>query len=160
MNKEIQELANQFTFKYYKFIEKCNELEETGKWNLEENGEMEAYFTNHLSCAAVKMIMEDKKVDWREKRALWEMFSFKFSESEGNDSFLELAEHVESLGDDDWFCDWLQEDVELLTSVDTSLAKDYKELLSLCCTITIKSDEATKAVEKCFAKKVLGAFSD
>lgn len=159
MNEINQELINLFDQKYTQFIQNCDKLEAMDAWNKEENGEMEAYFANHIFCTVIRMLAVDLELSGEELLTAAKLFSFGTPEQTLDESFWELYDHLSELGDDQWFCNWLQEDVDLLYSVDGTMAIAFRELLAIACQITMESDHEIKNVETSFAKQVLETFA-
>ena len=50
--EQLKNYSESFKFKFEKFLTGCDSIEEMGLWNLDENGEMDAYYhvSKNLLC--------------------------------------------------------------------------------------------------------------
>ena len=128
-------LTKEFKLKLKQFIEGCDALEESGAWDKEEYGEMEAFYQNDLVVAILSVISADGVISEQEAESLNMAFGFEYTADE-------LREVYENCGDtfEDFFEEQAKDDFELLKAADADLAETYRELLDLICDIVIHSD--------------------
>ncbi len=133
--KKIDELAQEFRFKYEKFFIGCDAIEELGLWDKEKNGEMEAFYQNDLVSVILRLSAIDGDISEKEVRFFNEVFGFRYSLEELKDVYESSREDIEELSDEEF-----RNGILLMRSVNEKLADAYRELLCLACDIIIESD--------------------
>lgn len=148
--EKIKNLAEGFKLKYEKFIHGCDSVEEIKKWNKEENGEMEAYFSNELVSVATVLIAADGRFSCVEVEFLNELFDFDYTSDELSEIYEDYCESIEEI-----FDDGVENGISMLNNINYKLAESYKDLLSTLCEIIIKSDDVVENAEISLATELL-----
>ena len=148
--EKIRNLAEGFKLKYEKFIHGCDSAEEMQKWNKEENGEMEAYFSNELVSVATVLIAADGRFSCCEIEFLNELFDFDYTSEELSKVYDDYCENIEEI-----FDDGVENVISILSGINMNLATSYKNLLATLCEIIIKSDEIVENAEISLATELL-----
>ena len=148
--EKIRNLAEGFKLKYEKFIYGCDSAEEMQKWNKEENGEMEAYFSNELVSVATVLIAADGRFSCVEIEFLNELFDFDYTSEELSEIYDDYCESIEEI-----FDEGVENGISILKRINEKIATAYKDLLATLCEIIIKSDNVVENAEISLATELL-----
>ncbi len=151
--KKIDELAQEFRFKYEKFFIGCDAMEELGLWDKEKNGEMESFYQNDLVSVILRLSAIDGNISEKEVRFFNDVFGFRYSLEELKDVYESSREDIEELSDEEF-----RNGITLMRSVSVKLADAYRELLCLVCDIIIESDEIVDPAELKEARRLKDLF--
>lgn len=151
--ERINQLAQEFRFKYEKFFIGCDAMEELDLWNKEENGEMEAYYQNDLVSVILRLTAIDGEISEKEVRLFNDVFGFRYTLEELRDVYDSCREDVEKLSDEDFLSG-----IRLMRAVNEKLADAYRELLGLVCDIIMESDEIIDPAEQKETKRLKDLF--
>ncbi len=145
--------TEKFIDRWEKFIVGCDALEESGKWNKDELGEMEAYYENDMISIILRLIVCDDRITVEESDYLNEMFGFKYSPEELRELYEGFTADVGADPDS-----MLIEGYSLLKSISPELAAYYRELVSFTCGIISESDGAFAHNEFRTANHIIALF--
>lgn len=147
--------TERFIERWEKFIVGCDALEESGKWNKSEYGEMEAFYENDMISIILRLIVSDDRITVEEADYLNKMFGFEYTPEELRELYESFAANV---GEDPDAM--LIEDYDLLKQVSAELATYYRELVSFACGIISESDGALAHYEFRTANHIISLFED
>ena len=152
---QYEAYTERFNMRWDKFIVACDALEETGKWNKDEYGEMEAYYENDMISIILRLIVCDDRVTVEEADYLNNIFGFQYTPEELRELYKSFSNAVE--GDADAM---LIEGYALLKSVSPELAAYYRELVSYACGIISESDGAVAQNEYRTSNHIIALFDN
>ena len=138
-----------FQMKYEAFLTGCDALEEMGQWDVENWGEMEAFYANDMVSVIIRLIATDGKVTEREAAYLNETFGFEYTAGELEDVYENCQEDLGRVFDENF-----ENGISLMRKLNDKLADAYKELLALVCRIIIESDGIIAEAEIAEAKRL------
>ena len=138
-----KDLVEAFKTKHESFINGCDSVELADKWNAEENGEMDAYYSSDLATVMIRLIAIDGEITDSEVEYLNETLDFEYTDEE-------LKELYRNSKDDiaEFFDESFENGISLMRGINSKLADAYKELLKLICQIAIECDGVALAVEQ------------
>ena len=133
---------------YEQFIDGCNALEEEGLWNVEENGEMEAWVADDILCVIIRLVAADGKFTQEEVDFINDAFGdtslgFDYSIDELKEVRKNCLEKIDTL-----FEEGIPETVKMLSDLDEDAAIRYRELLLQVCRLVSESDDEIAVGEK------------
>lgn len=147
----IKAYAEGFSLKYEKFIHACDSEEEIVQWDVEQDGEMEAYYTNILSSVIICLIAADDEFTENEAEFIYEIFGFTYTPEELRYIYDSCRSGVEYTLENE-----LQSDLDKLGRVNEKLAEYFKELLVLACEVIAASDRNLYPAEQKLIEKISG----
>lgn len=158
--KTLEEYAQAISLYYEDLVAKCDEAEASGKWDIDEMGDMEIYIENALLCTVIRIIAADgefnpAEVDFLNKAFYNSGFGFDYSVNELMTTYRNAKETIDAM-----FEDGLDDDMELFRGVSDEIAELYKNLLINIAEIIINSDgeiDAREVAEAENLKALLGA---
>lgn len=145
----LNALAESFKMQYEKFLIGCDSIEETDKWNKEEYGEMDVYYTNYIVSVIMRLIAADGAFSEKETDYLNEFFGFDYSTEELKRVYDDCSDSIENLFDKD-----LGSEIAMMREINAKLADFYKELLMTACDMIIESDGVIDGAEVELAKQL------
>ena len=140
--EQLKNYSESFKFKFEKFLTGCDSIEEMGLWNLEENGEMDAYYSADLTSVIIRLIAADGNVTQKEVDYLNDIFGFEYTVEELAAIYDDCAEAIDSI-----FEDGAENGLSLMRSINEKLADAYIDLIVTICDIVIESDGVIDAAE-------------
>ena len=138
----LETYSENFKLNYDKFMIGCDSQEELEGWNVEEDGEMDAYYSNVLVTVILKLIAADGVFTAKEVKYFNEVFNLDYSKEELESVYENCKEAI-----DDEFKEEIEEAIEKLEKVNEKLADAFKSLLGLVGEIIIASDGEAAASE-------------
>ena len=130
-----------FKFDWERFLNGFDSLEEIGKWDVDERGEMETFCENVLVCILVKAVFADREATQSEVDAINDMFGFE----------LDLNTVSQILGIMDSEKDDILDDpkatFDLIKTANEKIYNEFKELVCTACQIVMESDGIATSVE-------------
>ncbi|MBQ6662760.1 MAG: hypothetical protein IJM69_04400 [Firmicutes bacterium] len=132
-----------FKLNYEKFLVACDAVEKDGLWNTEEDGEMEAWFANDVSCAIVRLIASDGVFRQKEVDLLNDALGFAYTVEELEAVYDDYSEKIDVLFEEE-----LPASIEQLEELNPELADDYRSMMRLICDVIIEADETVTEREK------------
>ena len=132
-----------FKLHYEKFLVACDAVEKDGLWNTEEDGEMEAWFANDVSCAIVRLIASDGVFRQEEVDLLNDAFGFSYTVEELQMVYDDYSEKIDAFFEED-----VPASLAQLEELNPELAEDYRSMLRLICDVIIEADETVTEREK------------
>lgn len=146
---DLEMYIKSFQMKYEAFLTGCDALEELGEWDVENLGEMEAFYANDMVSIIIRLIAIDGQITDSEVEYLNHTFGFDYTEGE-------LAEVYENCQEDlaNAFDENFENGISLMRKVNGKLADAYKELLALICRIVIESDRKISPAELAEVKRL------
>lgn len=148
MNK-LEKYSQSFKTKYESFLTGCDALESLKLWDLEENGEMDVYFSNDLVSIIIRLIAADGDISQSEVEFLNDVFGFEYNVEELKDIYEQCGDNIKTIFDNE-----IENGLKNLNTINPKLADMYKELIDLICDIVIESDGVISNVETELAKKL------
>lgn len=134
--------SENFKLNYDKFMIGCDSQEELEGWNVAEDGEMDAYYSNVLVTVILKLIAADGVFTAKEVKYFNEVFNLDYSKEELESVYDNCKEVIEVE-----FKDEIEEAISKLEKVNDKLANAFKSLLGLVGEIIIASDGEAAASE-------------
>lgn len=147
--EQLKNYSESFKFKFEKFLTGCDSIEEMGLWNLEENGEMDAYYSADLTSVIIRLIAADGNVTQKEVDYLNDIFGFEYTVEELAAIYDDCGEAIDSI-----FEDGAENGLSLMRSINEKLADAYIDLIVTICDIVIESDGVIDAAEIELAKQI------
>ena len=147
--EQLKNYSESFKFKFEKFLTGCDSIEEMGLWNLEENGEMDAYYSADLTSVIIRLIAADGNVTQKEVDYLNDIFGFEYTVEELAAIYDDCEEAIDSI-----FEDGAENGLSLMRSINEKLADAYIDLIVTICDIVIESDGVIDAAEIELAKQI------
>lgn len=144
--------AEEFRLAYEKFLEDCDQAEDTGLWPLEELGQMEGWFANDMACLILRLIASDGEIREEEVRYLNDAFGFDYSVCSLKDVYAECGDRIGT-----YLEEALPESIGMLEQISPSMANDYRRMLQILARAVIGSDQIIRQEETAAAEKLLGA---
>ena len=132
--RDETELAG-FRLNYEKFLTACDAQELEGKWDVEKNGEMDAWFANDLICAVVRLIAADGEVSTEEVEYLNEALGFSYTEEELREVFRDSGDRIEYMFERE-----IPGSIEQLRQLEPGLAELYRTMMLQICDLIVVSD--------------------
>ncbi len=123
-----------FKLAWEKFINGCDTLENMGAWDVEKNGELEAYCENILVSTLLYFVATDGKVSQVETEKFNQNFGFSYT----LDDLCNITETMSS--ELKTFVENPREVFETLEKVSPDLASAFLFTVVLGCTTVIESD--------------------
>ena len=151
--KKIDMLTEEFKTKYESFFIGCDAVEESGLWDREAHGEMEAFYQNDLVSVILRLIAVDGTISEREAEYLNKNFGFDYTADDLTEIYKSCEEEINRSFDEQF-----ENGVTYLRSVNEKMADAYKELLGLICDIIIESDDVISPEEIEEAKRLKDLF--
>ena len=141
-----------FKFEWERFLNGFDSLEETGKWDVEEYGEMETFCENILVCILVKAVFADREAAQEEVDAINDMFGFELDINAVSQILGIMDSEKNDILDDP------KATFDLIKTANEKIYNEFKELVCAACQIIIESDGLTASVEteklNTFMKKI------
>lgn len=151
--KQLDYLIESFRLKYEQFFIGCDALEDTGSWNKEVYGEMEAFYQNDLVVFVLRLIAADGKITSEEADYLNRAFGFDYSVDELLEVYNSCREDFEGS-----FEEQAKSGYELMKRMSEKIAAAYLELLGLICDIIMESDGVVAPAELEEIRKIKALF--
>ena len=133
--KNLDALTQEFNTKYERFFIGCDAVEDSGLWDIEEYGDMEAFYQNDLVSVIIRLIAADGSISSKEVEYLNKSFGFEYTVEELNEVYRSCKDDIGS-----YFDEQFQNGISVMRSKNEKLADAYKELLGLICDIIASSD--------------------
>ena len=124
-----------FRLNYEKFLNACDAQELEGKWDVETNGEMDAWFANDLICAVIRLIAADGRFSLEEVKYLNDALGFSYTAEELSEVYRLSGERIEYMFERE-----IPESMEVLRKLDPGLAELYRTMMLQICDLIIVSD--------------------
>ena len=131
-----QNLKEQFRFNLELFINGCDSLEEAGEWDVEEYGEMEAFFQNDILTFILRLMAVDECISDEETDCLNEYFGFEYTREELAEVYRLSADVIGEAFDEQ-----VRSDIKMLSEINGKLTEAFRNILLLICDIIAKSDD-------------------
>ena len=124
-----------FKLNYEKFLTACDAQELEGKWDVEDKGEMDAWFANDLICAVVRLIAADGKVSMEEVKYLNKSLGFSYTADELQEVYRACEDRIEYMFERE-----IPRSIEQLSRLEPGLAELYRNMMLQICDLIIVSD--------------------
>ena len=153
--ENIDNLTKAFRFQYESFHLGCDAIEETGAWDKEKFGEMDAFYENDLLSMIFRVIAADGKISAKEVEYLNRNFAFDYTVESLTEAYdncrAEIGESFDAK---------FRNGVECMKNINAKLASVYTELLGIICDILIASDGEISPSEIQEAQRIKSLLSD
>lgn len=146
---EFNKMVESFKIKYESFLAGCDAFEEKEKWQIEQFGEMDVYFSNEITSVVIRLVAADGLFMQREADFLNGMFDIGYTVDELKSIYDECGEWIEDI-----FAGGINDSIMLMANVSRELAVLYRELVALSADIIIASDLELDEKEKCLAAQL------
>ena len=140
--ERLEIYSENFKLNYDKFMIGCDSQEELKGWNVEEDGEMDAYYSNVLVTVILKLIAADGVFTAKEVKYFNEVFNLDYTKEELESVYENCKEVLEAE-----FKAEIEEAICKLEKVNDKLADAFKSLLGFVGEIIIASDGEAAASE-------------
>ncbi|MBR4743622.1 MAG: hypothetical protein IK082_05470 [Oscillospiraceae bacterium] len=140
-----------FQLNYEKFLTACDAQELEGKWDVESNGEMDAWFANDLICAVVRLIAADGKVSMEEVKYLNKSLGFSYTADELQEVYRLCGDRIEYMFERE-----IPRSIEQLRQLEPGLAELYRTMMLQICDLIIISDGKIADEERKTAEQLRG----
>lgn len=147
--EKLKYYSESFKLKYEKFLTGCDSIEEMGLWNLEENGEMDVYYSADLTSIIIRLIAADGSITQKEVNYLNDIFGFEYTPEELTVIYEDFAESINNI-----FEKGAKNGLNLMKSINAKLAGAYVDLIATICDIIIESDGVIDKAEIALAQKI------
>ena len=137
---KLERLTAGFQIQFEKFLIACDAAEAEGLWDAEANGEMEAWYTQDLTCIILKLAAADGSISAAEAKTVRDLFDFDYTSEELLEVFDTQREYLDRLVAED-----VRADADRLAAIRPALADAYRELVALACEIVSESDGLAQA---------------
>lgn len=154
----MENLANyseSFKMKFERFLIGCDSIEEIDKWNKEENGEMDVFYSNEIINVILKLIAADGIISEREVEYINDIFGFDYSIAELETICSDYSAEIDKL-----FNSEMSNGISNMEKINVKLADAYKELLTLICDIVMESDGKIDKAEIAVAERMKEILSE
>ncbi len=131
---DLKTKTESFNLMYEKFVTACDSAEEAKKWDRENDGEMEAYYFNDLSCVIIRLMSSDGSFSEEEADDMNELFGFTYTADELKELYRVQSEDIDSLLEE------IPADIRKLEAIDPGIAQLFSSLLLTACEIISGSD--------------------
>lgn len=146
----IKNLTESFKIKYEAFLIGCDAIEDSGLWNKDALGEMEAFYLNDMCSIIIRLIAADGHITKNEVEYFNQNFGFEFSVDELRETYKLCSDDIGRSFDESF-----ENGISYMRNINEKLADAYKELLALICKIIIESDGVVDPAETAEIKKLL-----
>lgn len=150
--KKIDTLIDVFKTRLDAFTIGCDSLEDIDKWDKDVYGELDAYCLNEFVSTILRLIMVDGEISEKEVEYVNRNFGFSYDAGSLREVYDNCQDEINSPS----FYERIREDIELLRGVNSKLAEEFTELLTLICKIIAASDEILTEEEKIELQRVEG----
>lgn len=145
-----KEILEGFKLSYEKFLNACDAMEEQGRWPVDEQGEMEAWFTNDMFCLIAALSAADGVMHADEALYLNNALDLQYSREELASLYEDLGPQIETFLEKG-----LPESLAMLEQIDGALAAEYRMILTAIAKFVIESDGIILKSEIDAAEKLL-----
>lgn len=149
----VNECIGNFKAAYELFINSCDSMEESELWDVKQYGEMETFYTNDLTSAALQLIAIDGEITETEVEYINATFGFKYTLSDIKKVYESCAESIEEYLDESF-----ENGISIMRKINSKLADMYKELVVMICKIVIYGDRVVTHEEIDEVKDILEKF--
>lgn len=150
---DLQKDFESFKISYEKFVIACDATEEQGLWPVDRLGEMEAWFTNDISCLITALTAADGVFHAEEAAYLNDALEFNYSPEDLKALYDELGPELET-----YLERAIPESVKILEGINEKLAEEYGNMLRTVADFIIESDGVTAEAEIKAAERLLAAL--
>lgn len=147
--EQLKTYSDSFKIKFEKFLNGCDAVEELEQWDLEENGEMDVFYSADLTSIVVRLIAADGNISQKEVDYLNDFFGFDYTVNELIELYDDCADAIDNLLNDE-----AENGLNLLRSINERLANAYVDLILTLCDIVIASDDVIDKAEVELAKQI------
>ncbi len=155
MNAQASIALEHFVEDFDAFLSACNDLEESGAWDVVDMGPMAAYFEADLFAVTLQVMRADGVFERAEAEVLNTMFSLQYTPRQLSQIYHSTKPVVED------YCDEGSDDaLAILSRVDQKLAETYRGLLLEACRIVSLSDGDTEKSERMLIAQLREALQD
>lgn len=145
----LRSKAENFKVMYEKFLNGCDSIEKMGLWDLEQNGEMDAYYSHDLVSIIVRLIAADGNITYSEVKYLNDMFGFRYTVEELATIYRDNGDAIDAI-----FDEGARNGLNLMRSINEKIADAYFDLIVAVCDIIIASDGVIASAEIELARKI------
>jgi len=147
--ENLKNYSESFKLKFEKFLNGCDSIEEMGLWNLEENGEMDVYYSADMTSIIIRMIAADGEIDQKEAEYLNDFFGFGYTAEELTSIYNDLGANIDNIFDEE-----AVNGLNAMRAINDKLAEAYVDLIATACDIIIASDGVIDRAEVELAKRI------
>ena len=115
--KNLDALTQEFNTKYERFFIGCDAVEDSGLWDIEEYGDMEAFYQNDLVSVIIRLIAADGSISSKEVEYLNKSFGFEYTVEELNEVYKSCKDDIGS-----YFDEQFQNGISVMRSKNEKLA--------------------------------------
>ncbi len=133
--KNFQEKCSDFRQEYDAFINSCDALEMDGKWDKDQFGEMEAYYSSDLINVALRLMIADRKMTQEEVDIINLQFGFKYTAEELEEVYRECGKRIKES-----FEESVRNSFLMARMINETFAQNYIRLVHQISDIMIESD--------------------
>ncbi len=124
-----------FRLNYEKFLTACDAQEMEGRWDVEADGEMDAWFANDLICAVIRLIAADGEVSPAEVDYLNDALGFSYTPDQLRDVYRSAGDRIEYMFERE-----IPGSIERLRALEPGIAELYRTMMLQICDRIIESD--------------------
>ena len=152
---KLQELSEAFKTQYEKFINACDALEDKGDWDVQADGEMEAYYLNDMMCAILMLISADGEFEEEEAKYINDIFGFRYTVDELKEIYRTNGGDIRNMLENE-----IPAGYRRMKSINSALAEHYRNLILHICGIMAESDGIIEVEEVQETEKIKKALQD
>ena len=146
---DLKKHSDDFKFQFEKFLIGCDSIEEIAFWDVEENGEMDAFYSAELTSIVVRLIVADGNVTQKEVDYLNDIFGFEYTVNQLSEVYENSKDAINKIFDCCANCG-----LNFMRSINEKLADAYRDLILMACDIVIASDGVVLSCEVDLANKL------
>lgn len=143
MNSQAEIALGNFMQEFDQFLELCDELEQSGEWNVRKQGYMSAFFQTDLFSVVLETMSADGVFENSEAEVVNRMFSSEYTSFDLRDMYGSLSSVIDD------YCDGEAEDaVQILSAIDSEAAEQYRHLILSAVDVVSKADGIAEGSER------------
>ena len=155
MDSQANIALTDFNQSLNEFFVACEDLENSGKWDVAEYGPMTAYFEADLFAVALQVMRADGVFERSEAEVLNAMFGTSYKPRQLSEIFHSTKPVVE-----DYCTEDTDDALSLLGRIDPAMRDTYRDLLLEACRIISISDGVTEKSERMLIAQLREALTD
>lgn len=131
----LSKSTESFKANYEFFLAGCDSMDQSGKWDRDEYGDMSTFYSGDLVSLIIRLVADDSDITEEQTQFLNNCFGLEYSPEELAD-FYEMCSYELDEDNDTIF----DHSLSALEAVNARLAEAYKFLISTACEIILDSD--------------------
>ena len=143
MNTRAEIALENFSKSYQEFLDECDKLEESGRWNTDELGPAAVYFESDVFGAILQVMSVVGVSERTEAEVLNALFGTQYTPRELSDMYQSAKPTLQAYLNED-----SDDALTLLQKIDPNMAESYRNLILEACRIVSLSDGVAEKSER------------